>query len=239
MRKLIWQDAIDISTPPMPDNQRASYIEGYPLLQADLEPDYTLLSAAIGSTFEALLRRASRPDSQFDAESSQAMRVLTSSTSKPAMPTVSVNDTLATFDPLMQAHYLFPPPTGRIAPSFENGSGPLFEDLAPYIRSIVAFDLRLEKYRLQLTGLLSQGSTGKRVRKTRASRAALEGGSKSFTRKERWFPEDTNMSRVLATGNPAWQDLLVRRGYFPVGPMEEAKDSDDSRNSEGLRDVSI
>lgn len=215
----------------MSDNQRASYIEGYPLLQADLQPDYTLLSPAVGSTFEALLRRVSRPDSQFDAESSQATRILTAS--KPVMPTVSVNDTLGTFGPLMQAHYLFPPPTGRIAPSFENGTGALFEDLAPYIRSIVAFDLRLEKYRLQLSGLLSQGSTGNQVRKTRASRAALEGGNKSFTRKERWFPEDTNMSRVLATGNPAWQDLLVQRGYFPVGPVEEAKDSDDSRNSEG------
>jgi len=216
-----------------------SYIEGYPLLQADLGSDYTLLSASIGSTFEVLMRKASETAPEPDVEASQASRVL-ANICKPAPGGPSTTDALAAFEPIMQANYVFPLPTGRLAPSFENGSGPLFEDLAPYIRAIVAFDLRLEQYRLQLSGLLSEGSTGaKKIRRTRASRAALEGGSKSHTRKERWFPPDTNPARILATGNQEWQDLLVQRGYFALGPFESKGEPGDNSYSESSGDGGI
>ena len=130
---------------------------------------------------------------------------------------------LTAFEPLRRADHLFPPPPGRLAPSFENRLGPLSEDLAPYIRAIMAFDLRLEQYRLQLSGLLSENADGnKRMRKTRASRAALEGGSKAETRKERWFPPGTNPALILATGNKEWQDLLVQTGHFTVTSMRES-----------------
>jgi hypothetical protein len=226
-----------MSTPPVSMKQRMSYIEGYPLLQTDLESDYTQLPVSIGSTFEVLMRRVSQTASQLDAESSQAIRVLANA-SHPGVTSPSATDALAAFAPIMQANYVFPLPTGRLAPSFENGSGALFEDLAPYIRAIVAFDVRLEKHRQQLSGLLSQGSAGEKVRKTRASRAALEGGSKSYTRKERWFPPDTNPSRILATGNQEWQDLLVQRGYFALGsgsvdPRREFGDNNSESSGDG------
>lgn len=201
------------------------------MLHADLEPDYTSLSASIGSTFEVFMRKVTQPGSQLDAETSQAFRVLANAT-KPRTTGLPAADALAAFEPIMQPNYVFPIPIGRLAPSFENGSGPLFEDLAPYIRAIMEFDLRLEKYRLQLSGLLSQGSTGtKRARTTRASRAALEGSDKSYARKERWFPQGTNPARILATGNQEWQDLLLRQGYFAVGPVGESKGDGDSNNS--------
>lgn len=228
-----------MSIPPISEKQKASYIDGYPLLQADLESDYALLSGSIGSTFEVLMRKVSQTGSQLDIESSQASRVL-SNACTPAPSGPSRTDAVSAFEPIMQADYVFPLPTGRLAPSFQNGTGPLFEDLAPYIRAIVAFDLRLEQYRLQLGGLLSGGSTeSKRVRRTRASRAALEGGCKSHTRKERWFPPDTNPARVLATGNQDWQDLLVQRGYFALGPVETKNESGDSSNSESSGDGGI
>lgn len=127
---------------------------------------------------------------------------------------------LATFEPIMRADNVFSAPTGRLAPSFENGIAVIYEDLAPYVRGIVAFDLRLERYRLELSGLLSQGGSGtKRVRKTRASRAALEGGDKANTRKERWFPTDIQPNRILATGGEEWQKVLVASGYFHLAPM--------------------
>lgn len=193
---------------------------------------------SIGSTFEVLMRQASRTASQLDAESSQAMRVLANASQPNAMSS-SAADALSAFEPIVQANYVFPLPTGRLAPSFENGSGPLFQDLAPYIRAIVAFDLRLEKYRLQLSGLLSQDTTGaKRVRTTRASRAALEGGNKSHTRKERWFPREMSPNRVLATGNQAWQDLLIQRGYFALGPVAE-QTIEDQNSSESSGDGGI
>ena len=111
----------------------------------------------------------------------------------------------------------YPPPSGGAELAFEYGQQSIVEDLAPYVRSIVAFDLRLENYRRELSGLLSGDAKGtKRMRTTRASRAALEGGSKAETRKERWFSSAVNVQRILATGNREWQDLLVQNGYFTV-----------------------
>lgn len=87
----------------------------------------------------------------------------------------------------------------------------IVEDVAPYVRAIVSYDLRLEARRLHLSSLLSQGGAGgKRQRTTRASRAALEGGSKSSTRRERWFPKDTNFTWILQTGGDDWQEIALR-----------------------------
>ena len=214
------QDAVDPSGPPMPERYRANYIEGHPLLHADLKAEYSSLSAAIGSTSEALIGKVFRSRSKVDIEYSKAAQVLVNTSNVRA---ISAPDRqLATaFQPMIRGDDTFSG-SGRPAQSFNNGSGPLWEDLAPYIRAIVAFDLRLEQYRLKLCGLLSPGAGGMRnMRKTRASRAALEGGDKANTRKERWFPPDTNPARILATGNKEWQDLLVQSGHFAIGLAPE------------------
>ncbi|KAH8429398.1 uncharacterized protein LDX57_007062 [Aspergillus melleus] len=216
-------DPVDTFVPQLSEKQRTNYIEGHQLLTADLAPDYSSLSKAIGSTFGVLLDKVSRPNHQTNIEASQSTKVLANIT-RPKTPGPTPADFLRAFEPVMRADYVFPIPTGRLSPSFENGIGPIAEDLGPYIRAIMAFDLRLEQYRLQLSGLLSQQRQGtKRVRKTRASRAALEGGSKSETRKERWFPTDTNPALILATGKPQWQDLLVQNGYFTITSVEDVR----------------
>lgn len=196
------------------------------MLHADLKPDHAPLSAVVCTTFDALLRDVFRSGNGTAGESLQAARVL-AKTSQPSVSGPSKQEFRGAFEPIMRANYVFPLPTGRIAPSFENGIAPITEDLAPYVRAITAFDLRLEKYRLKLSGLLSQGANAtKRMRKTRASRAALEGGDKAFTRKERWFGADTNPSRILATGNSEWQDILIQQGHFNIGPaVEQSRDS--------------
>ncbi|KAI9035277.1 uncharacterized protein KD926_004221 [Aspergillus affinis] len=216
-------DPVDTFVPQLSEKQRTNYIEGHQLLAADLAPDYSSLSKAIGSTFGVLLDKVSRPAYQPDVEASQSTKVLAHIT-RPKTPGPTPADFLRAFEPVMRADYVFPIPTGRLSPSFENGIGPIAEDLGPYIRAIMAFDLRLAQHRLQLSGLLSQQGQGtKRVRQTRASRAALEGGSKSETRKERWFPIDTNPALILATGSKEWQDLLVQNGYFTMASVEDAR----------------
>ncbi|KAL1885179.1 hypothetical protein Plec18167_001836 [Paecilomyces lecythidis] len=226
------EDYLDTSYPPMTEKQRTNYIEGYPLLQADTMPDYTWLSTSIGSTLDVFTRRFYYGTTS-DSEDLTGRKVLKKA-SQVQPPHRSRMELLAAFEPIMRADNVFPMPTGRLAPSFENGMGVVYEDLAPYIRGIIAFDLRLERYRLELSGLLSQGSgSTKRARTTRASRAALEGGDKANTRKERWFPADVQPNRILATGNEEWQKVLVQSGHFNIAPMAPGTAVEERRGSAG------
>ena len=121
-------------------------------------------------------------------------------------------------------------PRGFQSSCFDSSTSVLVEDIAPYIRSIVAYDIRLEEERLRLSNLLSQGGrNGKRMRTTRASRAALEGGSKAHTRRERWFPSKTNFPLVLRTGGHGWQDVLLKESMRDGSGSDNRHD--DSRRS--------
>lgn len=103
-------------------------------------------------------------------------------------------------------------PKGPQISTFDGSLSVITEDLAPYVRSIVAYDLRLEEHRGLLSSLFSKpGQNSKRQRTTRASRAALEGGSKARTRRERWFPSNTNFDAVLQSGGQGWQDIALKQ----------------------------
>ncbi|KAJ5356910.1 hypothetical protein N7517_011519 [Penicillium concentricum] len=220
-------DAVDISAPPPPEGYRSNYLDNYPLLHTELRTEYSSLSETVSSTFDALISRHFRPTAAEDLESLYANRVLSKSIVS-AMPPQTPPSTLPQFqrifEPIMRANYSNPTPTARHAPSFENGLAPITEDLAPYIRAIMAFDGRLQQYRERLFELTAQehGHGEKRSRTTRASRAALEGGDKASTRKERWFALDTPYYKVQGTAGPEWQHVLFQMGYFHVQPMVEA-----------------
>jgi hypothetical protein len=116
---------------------------------------------------------------------------------------------LTSFDPIIELPQKFSESvSGRQSGSFEGPISIVAQDLAPYIRFIVASDVRLEQQRLELSNILSEGGRSGKARTTRASRAALEGGDKATTRKERYFPKRTNFSQVLDTGHKAWAEAL-------------------------------
>ncbi len=127
-------------------------------------------------------------------------------------PSVRLNYA-AVFEPIARSNKpILGIPKGPQISTFDGSLSTITEDLAPYVRSIVSYDLRLEEQRRLLSSLLSQpGNHGKRQRTTRASRAALEGGSKAHTRRERWFPNDTNFDSVLQSGGKGWQDIAMKQ----------------------------
>lgn len=104
-------------------------------------------------------------------------------------------------EPLNVERPVFPPAQGRLAPSLDLPRSVLAAEIAPYVRTIASFDLRLEQQRDELFS-----SQGKKTRTTRAARAAAEGGEKANTRRERWFPPNLDLDAVLRTGNdwPQW-----------------------------------
>ena len=125
-------------------------------------------------------------------------------------------------------------PKGPQISTFDGSLSVITEDLAPYVRSIVAYDLRLEEHRGLLSSLLSQpGQNSKRQRTTRASRAALEGGSKAHTRRERWFPKNTNFDAVLQSGGQGWQDIALKQTVAESLEGEMELDESSRRDSVG------
>jgi sorting nexin-8 len=117
-----------------------------------------------------------------------------------AHTSLTKDDLLSALEPMTVEKPTFPPAVGRLAPSFEGPTSIVAMDIAPYVRSIVAFDQRLQRQRKALNGDLQ----GKKMRKTRAARAALEGGSKANTRREMWFSENTEFEKVLKTAGEGW-----------------------------------
>ena len=102
-------------------------------------------------------------------------------------------------------------PKGPQISAFDGPLSVVAAELAPYVRGIVAYDLRLEEKRHQLNSLFSGPSQeGRRARTTRSSRAALEGGQKAHTRRERWFPKNTSSDLILQSGGTCWQSALLR-----------------------------
>ncbi|OKP14990.1 Telomere length regulation protein elg1 [Penicillium subrubescens] len=223
----MFEDVLDTSAPPISESHRTNYTDAHLLLQADLLPEHPSLSESISTTFGSLISRVFRPKAE-DIESAGASRIFNGWAQSAARQSVSPSTAKGfrkVFEPIIRANYSTPLAVGRAAPSFENGLAPITEDIAPYVRAILVFDGRLKEYRDNLFAAWSQGQGGtgdKRMRKTRASRAALEGGNKASTRKERWFPDDTNYYGIQGTGRPEWQQILFDMGYFHVQPVAES-----------------
>lgn len=115
----------------------------------------------------------------------------------------------AAFDPLAEPSATSTQPVSHsyplLASSFDREFSVTVLDLAPYVRGIAAYDLNLEAERLKLSSLLSAGGRGtKKLRTTRASRSAVEGGRRETTRRERWFDKNVHLGNMLETGGREW-----------------------------------
>ena len=200
----------------MDEAARANFIEGYQLIQADIkvhfaETDLQLSTYITTRTNSILVQAGMRETIASDQALENERAAERFGLPKDSVPgsqaqSLQHSDFLAALEPLVD------PPTQATAQSVTPGASvldgpfsPIVEDVAPYVRSIVVFDLALEEQRVRQSNLLSQGGRkAKKARLTRASRSALEGSKREFTRRERWFTKSLNATLVLKTAVHSW-----------------------------------
>ena len=124
---------------------------------------------------------------------------------------INRDDFCVAFDPISVPEKGTLPNNGSLeASSFDRPTSIIASDLAPYVRSIVAYDARLQQDRVRMSNLLSEGGRrGKRMRTTRAAMSALEGGARRTTRRDKYFGSDLNPYLVLKTGMQSWLDVSM------------------------------
>ncbi|MCJ1401193.1 hypothetical protein MMC11_004405 [Xylographa trunciseda] len=226
---------LDVTEPELTEKARSNYVEGFHVLQAEPQKDQSNLSTLIPLAINACSKKVILEDS------GKATATLNSDILCQHIACNrnerNLHSSMATMAGLIAVAFKsLEEPSKRSSLQLASSQVPfpgtslpiIVSDIAPYVRSIVAYDIRLEEQRLQLSNLLSHGGRGGKPRRTRASRAALEGGSKAHTRRERWFPKTTNFSLVLQTGGEEWQKVA------PVASQQQSeRTSEDGAMSGG------
>lgn len=141
----------------------------------DIDPSNLQLRIAISLT----TRLSSKPPTSSD--------IIHAHIKKPQPPKLTRSTFLQIFEPLATEKPTFPPAQGRLAPSLDSPISIITTDLAPYIRSIVAYEERVG-----------------------TSLPVPKRSTRSSARPESHFPKRTNAKHVLMTGGEGWQDLWVK-----------------------------
>ena len=198
---------LDPTGPDISEKARSNHVEGATLLQADPRTDETGVSISLAVAIRVLARRLTIQHAPLKPAyvTQHLLAFLEELQVPPPTTTTSLQRALFPLNPLKVMSSLTVPVSTLVA------------DVAPYVRSITSYDLRLEEQRRKLDDLLSsQIGTGdarnaKRVRTTRSSRAALEGGAKATIRRERWFPNALDFTAVSNTGGKTWDEVAFNR----------------------------
>lgn len=231
-------EAVDCTMPDITAKARDDYILGRQLLDAPVTSTYDPLGTTLPTTLKSLARRnlgATYPSPELEVlDEARVTSQIRQHTSQPPTAAALTRDDLSlAFDPLAASEKTSTASASLEPSVFDNTLAPIVEDVAPYVRGIVAYDNELQKQRLRMSNLLSKGGT-KRMRNTRASHAALEGGSRTHTRPERWFKADVNGVLVMRTAGEGWAEALKE---FMAEGSEEGGDSMSGRVKERRRNV--
>jgi DNA polymerase III delta prime subunit len=195
---------MDTSQPELLPKTRASYISGMALLQTPEVVDYSTLDTQLAVAGSRLVRKVFS-DLVSPVTSSPVRRVVETHSPTNRVSPLTRGDISTAFDTI--ATMMTTPTPGPPSLAYSVFDGPLktvVTDVAPFVRSIAAFDLALETQRGKLQGS-SQGSVNgggagsKRARTTRAARSALEGGQRQLTRRERWFDPSFDLELAMRT----------------------------------------
>jgi hypothetical protein len=208
--------------PELSTKAREDYILAHELIEASPLVNFNTTSKDISLWMKSRARKYLQVDqhirhgfevpTQLDRPSeADVLRLITKQATAPN-PALSRRDFSLAFDPISEVEkYVWNVSTTLEASSFDRNMAIISMDLAPYIRSIVAYDTRLQDERLRMSNMLSEGGRkGKRMRTTRAAMSALEGGARSTTRRDRYFTSKLNSQFVLQTGMQSWLDAALR-----------------------------
>ncbi|PKS13362.1 hypothetical protein jhhlp_000133 [Lomentospora prolificans] len=219
-----FEERVDATQPHINPRSRDDFILGRTVLDAPLMTHHCPLSNHLATATKCLARAVFR-ESNKDKHIAQSSAVVPlNESSAISIIRVAVDgqhsrqaicrmDMSLAFDPIAVSEKFPISALGYLDPSvFDRTMKMITLDVAPFVRTIVAFDERLKKERLRLGTLLSENTgpqrTVKRQRQTRAAMSALEGGSRSTTRRERYFAADINPYLVMKTGGKGWQDAV-------------------------------
>lgn len=211
--------SLDTSLPALPGKVREDYTIGQQLVEVSPLVNYDSTSADVATTLKLSARsqlqqcRFRNPNEQTilkPLDEPRALRAIERSFKAKLEldPTIKRIDYSIAFDPLAVSEKAVV--GNNLDPSvFDRTMKVVTLDVAPYVRSIVSYDQRLQKERLLRSNLISEGGKPgrKRMRNTRAALSALEGGSRASTRGERYFTADINPHLIMRTGGVGWDTL--------------------------------
>ncbi|TVY92339.1 ATPase family AAA domain-containing protein [Lachnellula willkommii] len=212
---------LDVNMPDLSIKVREDYILAHEVIEASPLVDFTTTSKDISLWMKSRARNYLQVDQhirhgyeilpQLDRPGEGDVLRLIKKQAMIPDPALSRSDFSLAFDPISEVErYVLNTSTTLEASSFDRHLAIISIDLAPYIRSIVAYDARLQEERTRMSNLLSEGGRkGKRMRTTRAAMSALEGGVRSTTRRDRYFGTRLNSQFVLKTGMQSWLDAAI------------------------------
>lgn len=232
---------MDHSVPDLPLKTREDFVIGRRLLEVETSTRYDLTSMHIALALRSLGKEVFASDKlpcladtrPFTEDT--AVEKLRESFSSPPYSTPATTrydyalafDTIAEVPSQHAGMYLDPS-------VFDRTMSLIALDVAPFVRSIVAYDQRLQKERLQRSNLVSEGGKPKkRMRTTRAAMSALEGGSRASTRRDKYFAADVNPVLVMRTGGEDWASFAAAA----VGEREEQQQESSHSSRSSSKDL--
>ncbi|KAK3301675.1 uncharacterized protein B0T15DRAFT_320928 [Chaetomium strumarium] len=215
------EEAIDTTQPEVPAKLQEDFVLGLTYLDTPPIVRFNSLTTSLASAIRSLAKHCLRLHVEnLQKHSGPALRPLdeaqaiehlqTSFTSAlPDASAINRMDFALAFDPIATPDTSAPQPVSFLDPSvFDRTLRLIALDVAPYVRSIVAYDSKLQEQRLKLSSLMSEGGRrshgAKRMRTTRSALSALEGGSRTTTRGEKWFKANINPYLVAKTAGKGW-----------------------------------
>ncbi|KAH8668124.1 hypothetical protein BGZ60DRAFT_431413 [Tricladium varicosporioides] len=235
---------LDVNIPTLSAKVREDYIVAHQILEASPVVAFTTLTKDLSIWMKSRARdylqvnQHTAYNLEIPAEldrpnESEAIQLITKQVTTPE-PRICRLDFSLAFDPISEPEKnVFQSTTTLEACSFDRTMNIIAIDLAPYVRSIVSYDARLQQDRARLGNLISEGGRkGKRMRTTRAAMSALEGGARSTTRRDRYF-ESTNLNAqlVLHTGLKAWTDAAFAEEQAARQAERTTKGGEESEDS--------